>query len=99
MGSTRTGNPVANQFIMSFDEQVGAESYFVEIFQSYRTVIARAEYLADTKITLDPDWDYSRTTTRYLYKFLSEAGFPYCNKASVMRHIKEGTFKVERLNR
>lgn len=75
------------------------------VFQSYETVIARALYKPGAEngelgieITLDPNWDYSNTTRKYLYQWLSENGHPYCNKAAVLAKIEAGTFKLESIN-
>ena len=60
MTSTRTGNPVANQFEIFTPKGV--------YFQSYSTLIA---FKPDTgKLKLDSDyWDYSRTTSKYRNEF------------------------------
>jgi hypothetical protein len=61
-----------------------------EIFQSYGTIIAVVE---NNKITLDrKKWDFSRTTTKYLGRFLG------CNKADIEKRIKDGTYKLANLN-
>lgn len=52
---------VKNQFVLENDEQL--------IFQSYDSIIA--VYNKEShEITLGRDWDYSKTTSRYLYEFL-----------------------------
>ena len=57
---------VKNQFINESDNVV--------IFQSYDSVIASYDKKARV-LTLDAYyWDYSRTTSRYLYRFINE----YC---------------------
>ena len=61
MVSTRTGVPVANQFII--------ENNGVETFQSYETTIAIRQ--ANGVVVLDDGaFDYSRTTSKYLKEFL-----------------------------
>lgn len=61
MMSPRTGNPVANQFIITVDH--------TQYFQSYNTVIAKKQY--GVPLVLDRNaWDYSRTTSKYRNEFL-----------------------------
>lgn len=65
MVSTRTGVPVANQFII--------ENNGVETFQSYETTIAIRQ--ANGVVVLDDGaFDYSRITTKYLKEFLRGDG-------------------------
>lgn len=52
---------VKNQFILENDEQL--------IFQSYGSIIA-VYNKENHQITLGGNWDYSKTTSKYLYKFL-----------------------------
>jgi hypothetical protein len=61
-----------------------------QIFQSYSSIIC----VKDGKnITLDADkWNFSATTTKYLGRFLG------MNKAEIMKHIKDGSFKLADLN-
>lgn len=64
MTSNRSGNPVANQFII--------ETKDAFYFQSYRSLIAKVSK-RNGKIYLDSFyWDYSRTTSKYLYQFIQE---------------------------
>lgn len=59
----RTGKPVANQYVL--------KTRHGYVFQSYESYIA--VYDIDTKeLVLGCDWDYSRTTQKYLWKFLRE---------------------------
>lgn len=64
MTSTRSGRPVANQFIID----AGASGKY---FQSYQTVIANVK---NGVVTFDNDWQYSRTTSKYLHQFLLGEG-------------------------
>ena len=65
MRHPRSGNPVANQFIIETPDG--------DYFQSYRTIIAFKPRDMGSKIQLDRDsWDYSRTTSRYRNEFLGE---------------------------
>ena len=83
MKSVRSGNPVANQFIIYTDEG--------NYFQSYDSVIAfRGE---DNKITLDEYyWDYSRTTSKYRSQFLGEG------IVDTRAKIESGEYKLADLN-
>ena len=83
MTSPRTGQPVANQYIISING-VGT------IFQSYRTIIA---VKTPKGIILDRDaWNYSRTTSKYRNEFLGE------NTAETRRKIDNGEYEMEDLN-
>lgn len=63
--SSRSGCAVANQFII-FDYTNG-----IITFQSYTSCIA--DYNMNTKkLVLYPKYNYSRTTSKYLYQFLTE---------------------------
>lgn len=85
--SPRTGRPVANQFIV----ETKGHSYF----QSYNSLVAvvfynelQGRYYA----AIGPDWNYSRTTMKYLCKFLKEAydWHEDWNKAKILEEIKNG---------
>jgi hypothetical protein len=76
-----SGLPVRNQFIIKADDGV--------YFQSYETVIARNCLGA---FTLDDQWDYSRTTSKYLYRFTG------LDRKQILKGIKDGSIKVENLN-
>lgn len=85
------GNKVANQFeIVDTDNST--------FFQSYNSIIAqvRAE---DSAVYLDEYyWDYSRTTMKHLYNFLSQWGYDL-NKKKVLELIEDGVFTLTNLNR
>ena len=83
MKSTRSGKPVANQFIIYTHDG--------NYFQSYNSVIAcRAN---DGKVTLDNYyWDYSRTTGVYRNQFLGEG------IADTRSKIESGEYKLADLN-
>jgi hypothetical protein len=93
----RSGRPVANQFVIEDDD--------TETFQSYKTTIAVKRYVARTEgqfvgVTLDHRaLDYSVTTSRYLYQFLTERSAGTVDRASVKRAIASGTYAVADLNR
>jgi hypothetical protein len=61
--SPRTGNPVANQFIIEVDDKT--------IFQSYDSIIAIKH--GDGSVELGKHWNYSRTTGKYRNEFLGES--------------------------
>ena len=94
---SRTGRPVANQFIMTDGE---GNQYF----QSYSTVIAvkprlyplydsTCEHPANSKIKLDKDsWDYSVTTGKDRNEFLGEG------IAETRRKIASGEYELVNLN-
>lgn len=88
MESTRTGNPVANQFLIYTDKYV--------YFQSYSTIIAKKQIGFFGKTTLDKNyWDYSRTTLKYLKSFLGT----YESKKEIETDIKAGVYKLSNLNK
>lgn len=104
MYSPRSGNPVANQFIIEAEEGT--------IFQSYDTVIAfvprdteAAFYkynegsLADHGLSEYPsayldaqDWNYSTTTSKYRNEFLRT------DTNNTRKMIKSGYYKLIDLN-
>jgi hypothetical protein len=95
--STDAGVPVKNQFVIEVDR--------FRVFQSYETTIAIVD-TGDWSVTLDHDWDISRTTVRWLKKFLENelpglsdpplrvAGFP----VFVRKAIADGTFEMRDIN-
>jgi hypothetical protein len=64
---TNEGRAIPNQFIIKRDGET--------CFQSYHSLIAIWD---GDKLTLGKDWDYSVTTSKYLYRFIDE----YCYKIS-----------------
>lgn len=86
MYSPRTGNVVANQYII----EQGKTDYF----QSYSTIIAKREYRNGGIITLDKDmWDYSVTTVKYLKEFLGVNSINDIREA-----IENGNYLLDNLN-
>ena len=80
----RTGQPVANQFIITDDEY--------EYFQSYKTVIAK-RHISSGVVHLDNRaWDYSVTTSKYRNQFLG------IDTATTKRRIKSGEIQLVELN-
>lgn len=66
MESPKTGNPVANQFIIEVDGG--------EVFQSYSTPIASK---SGATITISSNWNYSNTTNKYFGEWLRSFGLEY----------------------
>ena len=78
MTSPRTGNTVPNQYLVTIGDFI--------YFQSYQTVIAKKnEYTRE--VTLCEDWNYSRTTLKYLNKFLGATKI-------IKKRIEEGKYKI-----
>ena len=83
--TSRNGNKIPNQFIVTLPENV-------TVFQSYSTVIAQNR---NGKIVLDSKaLDYSATTTKYLKQFLGTTE----SKKQLQDKIKSGFYQVEDLN-
>ena len=79
MTSPRTGDAVPNQFLVTI-------GYFI-YFQSYQTVIAKINRTTN-EVTLSEDWDYSRTTVKYLNRFLST------ETKDIKSSIEAGKYKI-----
>ena len=79
------GNKVKDQFVITL---TNSDAYF----QSYESIIARRINATDT-IELDATfWDYSRTTSKYLARFLGVT-----NK-ELKEKVKSGEYKLVDLN-
>lgn len=93
MISERTNCKVANQYVIMDKE------HHKTYFQSYETIIACVEYagrLGDV-ILLKNACDISKTTSRYLYKFLAENSLinpEYNNKKGIKKLIAQGDIRV-----
>lgn len=82
MTSNSTGREIANQFIIEDGNKI--------YFQSYKTIIAMKQA---GKITIDTNAEnYSRTTSKYLYKFLGT------DKKSLLQAVKDGRIARADLN-
>jgi hypothetical protein len=77
---------VVNQFIITGHDDSGI---MTETFQSYQTVIAERRA---GRVTLDPNWNYSRTTQKYLNRFLNSS------KAEIEKRIESREYTVAPLN-
>lgn len=76
--SPRSGNPVANQFVISDGE--------TEVFQSYQTPIAKKE---GAVYTISNDWNYSRTTSKYFYQWLRSFGWNGAEISDLCKWLKK----------
>lgn len=84
MLSPRSGNSIANQFIIKHNG--------CEYFQSYDSVIAKVN--RNNKVFLDKHyWNYSLTTSRYRNEFLGE------NTQITRDKIASGEYKLVDLNK
>ena len=86
------GNLVPNQFIITTKDSI--------YFQSYKTIIAQVSK-KNQKIYLDSNfWDYSRTTSKYLYSFLGDFYRYGLNKKEIEKLSKEkdSIIKFKNLN-
>lgn len=79
---------VKNQFIVRGGNEI--------IFQSYDSTIAVVD---NGSITLGVDWDYSRTTLKYLYAFLDEEARYIVNAElkSIINSILESNNKKSKI--
>lgn len=86
MRSTRSGEPVPNQFVVEVLTDKGRRS----IFKSYETIIA----MIDEKgcVTIDQDYRQSGTTEKYLNQFLDNT------KPQRRKLIEQGVYKLADLN-
>ena len=85
----RTGKPVANQYVMKYQNHT--------YFQSYDSVIAHKYILCDTtkpvQVELDAKyWNYSVTTSKYRNQFLNES------TKETQAKINSGEYKLVDLN-
>lgn len=87
--TSRGGNPLANQQILSEPDGETFVSYGTKIaFRSFKRFNGKHDIYLDENY-----WDYSRTTGKYRNEFLG-FGVEECRKG-----IKDGTIKLKDLNR
>ena len=79
------GNEVVNQFVI--------DNKKATFFQSYQSVVCKIDK-STRKVTLSAHWDYSVTTSKYLYKFLRDNGIYVYNKKDVLAKIKAKEFRL-----
>lgn len=77
--SPRTGNAVANQFVVYFGNG--------QVFQSYTTIVAAK---IEGVVYLTPDWEYSKTTMKYVKEFLNTTA----TAKTIRERIAEGQYKL-----
>ena len=90
--TSNKGNKIANQFIVTNNNE--------EYFQSYNSIIVKkvtGHYFnyetTETKVYLDRNkWDYSTTTGKYRNIFLNE------NKKETQKKIDQGIYELADLN-
>ena len=80
MTSPRSGSPVANQYVIENDG--------VELFQSYQTPIAKKE---GDYLVISSDYNYSRTTSKYFWKWVGNYGLRY-EKVEVSKWLKKANY-------
>lgn len=87
-----SGRAVANQFVIS---EWHNGSMVKATFQSYDSIICVMDFSGDdTEIVLDQQyWDYSRTTLKYLERFLE-----LHSKKEIEAKIKNGEYVLVDLN-
>lgn len=86
MVSASSGREVANQFVITnYDDFNNTVT-----FQSYNSTICVVDFNKQgaERLTLGRHWDYSRTTSKYLYQFLREYFGLSANKKSLETAIK-----------
>lgn len=76
------GNPVANHFIIRDDKGV-------KFLQSYDSIVVKRD--TDGTVTLGADWDYSKTTLKYVKVFLGI----YDSVKTIRRNIEYGHYKLD----
>lgn len=82
------GNKIANQFEIEHEG--------VRYFQSYNVIVAKIE---NNVVTLDSVyWDYSKTTKKYLVKFLEKNDILPGNFKGLRNLVEEGYIKLDCLN-
>ena len=105
---SNNGNVVPNQIIIEDKKRKAV------IFQSYGTTIAKIikktsryeefddknlRFLSNKSIILDEKyWDYSRTTLKYLNKFITEYTFNTTNTKEIRKLIKNDVIELSDLN-
>jgi len=76
---------VANQFI-KVDPKTGET-----ILQSYKSDVVRI-FPEENRVALGSDWNYSRTTLKYVAMFLRDCGYDVITKKDIQALLDDGTF-------
>lgn len=88
----KTEQLAPNQIVIFENDK---NKYGLRVFQSYNSIIAVYD-LDDGSLTLGHDWDYSKTTVRWLLKFLNDwTNFTGYNSANIRKAIESGTIKYD----
>lgn len=84
----KSGRAVANQFVIKDDNK--------KVFQSYDSTIVKAEWHDGfCEVNIGPDWDYSRTTTKYFKMFLTdEVGFTDEEVEQIKKELRKGHDRI-----
>lgn len=79
-----SGRTVPNQFIIKDDNR--------KVFQSYDSTIVEVKWHSDfCEVNVGYDWDYSRTTSKYLKIFLmDEVGFNDEEVEQIKKELRKG---------
>lgn len=103
--TSNNGNKIPNQFIIKSGKYVNSYLWTDTYFQSYETIIAQLSIkkCGNYELILDNNaLNYSRTTSKYLYKFLLDYIYDWTkeplNKKVIEKKIKEGKIKLKNLN-
>lgn len=80
----KNGRAVVNQFVIKDDNR--------KVFQSYDSTIVEVRWHSDfCEVNIGYDWDYSRTTTKYLKIFLiDEVGFTDKEVEQIKKELRKG---------
>lgn len=80
----QSGRVVANQFVIEDGKKI--------VFQSYDSAIVKCEYNeTGCDVMIGRDWDYSRTTTKYLKVFLiNEIGMTNDEVETIKKQLRKG---------
>lgn len=79
-----SGRAIPNQFVIRDGEKI--------VFQSYDSTIVKCEYNGTgCDVIIGRDWDYSRTTTKYLKIFLmNEIGLTDEEVETIKKQLRKG---------
>lgn len=81
---TRGGNAAPNQFVIRQDDKV--------IFQSYNSTIVIVDYHKEI-IAFGENFNYSRTTNKYMYQFFDDLFINIGNKDDIIECLEIGRFE------
>lgn len=86
------GNAIKNQFIIENGNTIS--------FQSYDSMICRIDHSGglgfDKIVTLGKDWNFSKTTSRHLFAFLTQQGLGIlANRKAIEEAIERGYARLD----